>query len=202
MSEIHYVERVPRRWDFCGCPPCPVCYDPVITDDQKAPIFEEVMKEIYGEGPKPQNEQEYEWAHVAAHHCREELKAGDFFATEDRARMTQMQIDDLLKRAKKARQAPKPLNTVNLDDMPMETVSKMTQKAQVKEDVDARKTEYSDADRYWANKAREADQQAMQQMQAMTNAQIQGYQQQQVSLSQPLQPVWFIEPATLGDASR
>jgi hypothetical protein len=123
MSEIHYVERVPRRSDFCGRPPCSICYDPVITDEQQAPTFQEVMKEIYGEGPAPQSEQEYEWAHAAAHQCREELEAcrpdGETFADESRAQMMRMQIDDLLKQAKKASEAPKPLNRVNLDDMPM-----------------------------------------------------------------------------------
>lgn len=132
MSQIHYVERVPRRADFCGCPPCPVCYDPVITDDQRASTFQQTMLEIYGEGPRPQNPQEYEWAHVAAHQFRQELKVrpqGDVFEAEDRARMTQMQIDDLLKRAKKTAEAPKPLNRVNLDDMPAEAViAQMTAK--------------------------------------------------------------------------
>ena len=123
MSEIHYIERVPRRSDFCGCPPCPMCYDPVITDDNQAPTFEEKMRAIYGEGPMPQNEQEYEWAHAAAHQCRKELNEtrpeGGFFEAEDRARTTQMQIDDMLRRAKRAAEVPKPLNRVNLDDMPM-----------------------------------------------------------------------------------
>lgn len=124
MSEIHYVERVPRRYDFCGCPPCSLCYEPVLTDDQQAPTFQEVMQEIYVEGPMPQNEQEYEWAHAAAHQCRKELEehkpTGEFFEAADRAKMTQMQIDDLLKTAKKASEAPKPLNRVNLDDMAVE----------------------------------------------------------------------------------
>lgn len=190
MSEIQYVERVPRRSDFCGCPPCPVCYDPVITDDQKAPAFEEVMTEIYGEGPKPQTEQEYEWAHVAAHQCREELKTrstGDFFEA-DRARMTQMQIDDLLKQAKRAADAPKPLNTVNLDDMPVEAIGKMT-KENEREEVDAKKRQPAFTEQYLQNQ----------------------YYQQQVALSQLLQPkketknlpnmVWFLEPATPGGVS-
>lgn len=126
MSEIHYVERVPRRPDFCGCPPCPLCYDPVITDDQRAPTFSEIMKDIYQDGPIPQTQQEYEWAHAAAHQFRRELDErrpnGAYFEEQDRARMTQMQIDDLLKRAKAAAEAPKPLNRVNLDDMPVEAI--------------------------------------------------------------------------------
>lgn len=144
MSEIQYIERVPRRSDFCGCPPCPICYDPVITDEQQAPTFQDKMEQIYGEGPMPQTEQEYEWAHVAAHQCRQELKAspkGDFFEAAQ-AKMTQMQIDDLLKRQKKAREAPKPLNTVNLDDMAAEAISTPEPASEVPED-NFKKIEYA-----------------------------------------------------------
>lgn len=126
---IQYIERAPRRPDFCGCPPCPLCYEPVITDDQQAPAFAQTMRTIYGEGPVPQTEQEYEWAHVAAHQCRQDLMSRpreDYFDAADRARMTQMQIDDLLKRAKRAAEAPKPLNRVNLDDMPAQAVAEVS----------------------------------------------------------------------------
>lgn len=139
MSEIHYAERVPRRSDFCGCPPCPLCYEPVITDDQQAPTFTEVMKEIYQDGPMPQAEQEYEWAHAAAHQMRKELDErrpdGSYFEEQDRARMTAMQVDDMLKRAKRAAEAPKPLNRVNLDDMPMAAI----QAATVEQDTTSKK---------------------------------------------------------------
>lgn len=148
MSEIHYVERVPRRRDFCGCPPCHLCYEPVITDDQQAPTFQEVMKEIYQEGPAPQTEQEYEWAHAAAHETRKELEAlqsgGTYFEDEDRARMTAMQVDDLLKRAKKSAEAPKPLNRVNLDDMPAEAVQALERQAAKRKKQPADALEYYD----------------------------------------------------------
>jgi hypothetical protein len=132
MSEIHFVERVPRRPDFCGCPPCHLCYEPVISDDQQAPTFEEVMKSIYGDGPVPQTEQEYEWAHAAAHETRQELEAlradGTYFEEQDRAHMTEVQIEDMLKQARKSAAAPKPLNRVNLDDMPVEAIEAATKK--------------------------------------------------------------------------
>lgn len=131
MSEIHYVERVPRRPDFCGCPPCPLCYEPVLTDDQEAPSFQETMKQIYEDRPAPQTQQEYEWAHAALYQMRQELdeRDGTYFYEQDRVRMTAMQVNDLLKRAKKAAEAPKPLNTVNLDDMPIEAVEAAAQPA-------------------------------------------------------------------------
>ena len=161
MSEIHYVERSPRRSDFCGCPPCPICYDPVIIDGEKAPTFQEVMSDIYGEGPMPQTEQEYEWAHVAAHQCRKELEQradGEFFQEQDRVKMTQIQIDDLLRRAKKAAEAPKPLNTVNLDDMPVEAVSRKQEEDQQKAQ---KRYDYAMSDYLNSQMTRETDQQIM-----------------------------------------
>ncbi len=140
MCEIHYVEIIPRRSDFCGCPPCPLCYEPVLTDDQKAPTFTEVMTEIYADGPAPQTEQEYQWAHAAAHQTRQELDAlrndGAFFAEQDRAHMTQVQIDDLLRQAKKLAEAPKPLNRVNLDDMQPVEASKTPTPAELFEQAE------------------------------------------------------------------
>jgi len=186
MPEIHYIERVPRRSDFCGCPPCPICYNLVFTDDQEAPTFQEKMKEIYGEGPMPQNEQEYEWAHVAAHQCRQELKApsaGDFFADQDRAKMTQGQIDDLLKTARKAAVAPKPLNTVNLDDMPAETISRKS----VEEQVAVQKSAYAAQEAYMA-KARANEQQVRQKLNELANNPAQVM----------LQDVWLSTPNAPG----
>lgn len=29
----HFIPRMPPRFDFCGCPPCPLCY--VWEDEQR-----------------------------------------------------------------------------------------------------------------------------------------------------------------------
>lgn len=136
MAEIHYIEKSPRRWDFCGCPPCGLCYEPVLIADQKAPTFQEVMKVIYGDDPAPQTEQEYEWAHAAAFQTLQELDArqpeGGFYEAEDQTHTTQVRIDDLLKRARYKALAPKPLNRINLDDMPIEQIEAMVAKQEEK----------------------------------------------------------------------
>lgn len=40
---MSWVEKVPRRYDFCGCPPCGLCYDYV--EDLKDPAIEQAKIE-------------------------------------------------------------------------------------------------------------------------------------------------------------
>lgn len=78
-----WIEKVPRRFDFCGCPGCPLCYNwgedpPVVLAletgalpqevVQVAPTFDEQMVLIYGtDRPRPKDIKEYEYCHVYVH---------------------------------------------------------------------------------------------------------------------------------------
>jgi len=77
-----WIEKVPRRFDFCGCPGCPLCYDwaddaPValaletgaLTQEiQQPPTFDEQMILIYGtQQERPKTLKEYEYCHIYVH---------------------------------------------------------------------------------------------------------------------------------------
>ena len=131
MAKTIYVPKVPRRFDFCGAPPCPLCFNPVTLDDQPIPSFQELMREIYKGGPAPQNEKEYELAHVAAHQTRRELD--DRLREADEAQMTHRQVEALLRNKQCEARAPKPLNRVNCDDLAAKEAPEQQEKEAQKE---------------------------------------------------------------------
>jgi hypothetical protein len=116
-----YIPRTPRPFDFCGCPPCPICF--VLGDDGGNEIADGMIvffKEILQADriPTPEEKKALEEAaqriHVANMNRHklldEELRAAD---TEQH---TKRRVEDLLRAARReVKSAMKPLNTNVLD---------------------------------------------------------------------------------------
>lgn len=123
-----WVPRTPKRSDFCGCPPCPLCYD-WATEPPTGRVQDAWVQEIISgmtkftgdvlEGKKP-TESEKETLQKAAEKIHvANLNADRIYSDQlreaDQAQNTQRQMDALLAAKRREAAAPKPLNTVVLD---------------------------------------------------------------------------------------
>jgi hypothetical protein len=123
-----WVPRTPKRSDFCGCPPCPLCYD-WATEPPAGRVQDAWVQEIISgmtkftgdvlEGKKP-TESEKETLQKAAEKIHvANLNADRIYSDQlreaDQAQNTQRQMDALLAAKRREAAAPKLLNTVVLD---------------------------------------------------------------------------------------
>jgi hypothetical protein len=123
-----WVPRTPKRADFCGCPPCPICYawaDGNGTDPVDG--IEQMARDMLGRAPSPQEkatlEQSAEKIHIGnlarVKETEERIAARE--AAEEQ-RWADIKMDAFLKQQRREAARPKP--TVDsrpcLDDLPAE----------------------------------------------------------------------------------
>lgn len=144
-----FVEKRPRREDFCGCPPCPICYDYVQPAPPRAITIQEAETEVMEEpepvvvdglekmatdllGRAPTEEERKimkeagERVHLNNKNAkieRDKLIAERQAEKEDEHFNKKLMVK--IKSIQDARNAPKPLNHVNIDDMDPEKVKEM-----------------------------------------------------------------------------
>lgn len=138
------VPKNPRTYDFCGCPPCGICFDWV--EDQPAeaaqeegivePVvvdgLEQMGRELLGREPTEEERKIIKEAADRVHlrNLNQKIER-DKIIEEQRQefhdRHTAMQAEAAIKDAlrKKDAPAPVPVNTVNLDDMDPEKVREL-----------------------------------------------------------------------------
>lgn len=140
-----YVPKKPRRSDFCGCPPCPLCYDYVepappveVKVEEEAPVAETKPAEpvvingivrmgqaILGRPPTLEEMPALTRAAETIHEqnklrVQDEQRALQAVKDADRENHIALMCGAVIKEKVRERSAPKPtptLNTVNLDDM-------------------------------------------------------------------------------------
>lgn len=137
-----WIAKTPRRFDFCGCPPCPLCFDWV--DGEKRTLgMDKFISDIMGKRTptltveEAQTMQKSAQAIHAANLNKDERLAEEL-RDADHAQHFQRQMGEALQLAKSQALRPKPLNTVVLDGKDLSYVEKdrkkQEQKKQVEED--------------------------------------------------------------------
>ena len=129
-----YVPKTPRRFDFCGCPPCPLCYDYVIDVpvdvsmevEETAPVEQVVVdgvmrmaEELLGREPTPTElrvlkETAYKIHVENRNRTKQDEEA---YREHDRTLRIEMTIDAILKEARRPKVERKELNPINIDMM-------------------------------------------------------------------------------------
>lgn len=145
-----WVPKIPKRADFCGCPPCGLCFvwvdenpEPVVVEqeqeeEQAAPVDPEPLvvdgvlqmaRELLGRDPNPAELQIIKEAADRVHQKnllrkREEQEAELARKQADADQRMAGVLDSIIKDKIKEREAPKlpPKNYVTIDDMDPETV--------------------------------------------------------------------------------
>lgn len=142
-----FVAKNPRRSDFCGCPPCPLCFDYVAPAPPRvvevacveelpfvAPLvidgLEKMATDLLGRAP---NEEERKIMQEAGE--RVHLNNKNAKIERDKliaARQEEQQNEHFTRKLEKkikgiidARNAPKPLNHITIDDMDEEKVKEL-----------------------------------------------------------------------------
>lgn len=143
-----WVEKVPRRSDFCGCPGCPLCYnwveplvvDHEVTQESKKPSFQEIMKEIFKDLPAPQSMEEYEFAHAYVRNLgkdnpEEQARIDAEFRERDEVQALTRFLDYARRNPKK--EPIKPLNTITCDSIGGEVIEAREREKEAKQWVTA-----------------------------------------------------------------
>lgn len=142
-----FVPKVPRRVDFCGCPPCPLCFDfveptPPVQVQEEEPIEAPVLveervdgivqmgKAVLGRVPRPDEMPALLKAAETIHEQNKLRVQDQQQADAARKRMHEerrvtMTVEAVIAAKVKERNAPGPrpeLNPVNLDNMDPEKV--------------------------------------------------------------------------------
>lgn len=130
-----WVPRTPKRADFCGCPPCPLCYD-WATDAPAGRVQDAWVQEIISgmtkftqdmlDGTAPTEAEEQvlkdaaEKIHVA--NLSRDERIAEEIRVADKAQHTARQMNAMLATKRSEAAVPKPLNTITLDGMDLSYV--------------------------------------------------------------------------------
>jgi len=128
-----FVPKTPKRADFCGCPPCPLCYDWVADQPVEVTIEQPIVQaeplrvdgvekmalDLLGREPTQKELKTLREAAYTIHvRNRNQAKAAeDAYRDADAMQRTERTIDALLKEAAKPKVEYKELNPVNIDTM-------------------------------------------------------------------------------------
>lgn len=128
-----FVPKKPKRIDFCGCPPCPLCYvwveppppiEQVVEEPKEVDGIVKMGQIILGRDPTPDEMPALKRAAETIHEqnllrTRDQQQAEAIRKNVDREQHIGMVCEAIIKDKARERNAPKPkeLNTVNLDDM-------------------------------------------------------------------------------------
>lgn len=120
-----WVEKSPQPSYFCGCPPCPICFDWVEDNGASITGIAHVVKELTGKPIDQATPEEIMAVSDGIEKIHAANLAGITFPVETREdaiarRTTEIRMEGFLKEKRIVREPPKKLNTITCDDIDME----------------------------------------------------------------------------------
>jgi hypothetical protein len=169
-----WIPRTPRRPDFCGCPPCPLCFDWASDEGLKIEDgMQKFTRDMLGDrAPSAQEKETLDEAADRVHLGNLNRKIEQEAAQEQRLlaediHWIERKTSEIAaqRRAEAARPAPAPPRTVTCDDIDVEDkIAELAQAERERVTVEIRRTEIAAKEKsVWANIYQEALRASMQQ---------------------------------------